>query len=411
MALLTAASFPDVVTVPTPKQNNVATAVANPTNPVTLKTSTGTWTVFNSVSTALLCMEHLRINNLTYLNLPNNIRVVSVVATKLMILETTPALYDLVTQQVPIYLGGAVLFIDRKSGVTRALPQALQAVGICSSFLVPVDNYSLQTLGIPLQIVDVKYQANAANYAGSQSADVVPLVYTYTNQGTCHWAGPYAPATFPDTNLNAQYSLTTGGCNLLTTPDDSGNLVKPTAYLQASSVSVTLGFAFWITGSVDAFWPVTASGGTLYTSWDGSNGSKTNLGQIYFQVWGNQRIDMTLNGVLMGGVGQTALNTAGRKVYILWTYTRGSASNSWQVGMYNVASKSIQPITLTGGANPTTTATIGPWATSTPSSYLLTALYYFGPPTNITPASLAFGNFVLSAGNLSFSQAFPYAVT
>lgn len=177
MALLTAASFPNI-TAPAPTQSGTTVTVANPTDAVTITTSTGTYTVFDSVSTGLLCLEFLRQNSGYYLSLANNISVFAVGYTKLLIAEMTPSLYRLLNVATPGLYGGELRFQVPGQSSTLTLAAALQAYGVQLTGLV-YDNASLIRSGVALRVFDIKYKAGAALSAGSQTSDLAPLVYSY----------------------------------------------------------------------------------------------------------------------------------------------------------------------------------------------------------------------------------------
>ena len=392
--------------------------VPRPTDPVTLTTSTGTYTVFDAVTTGLLCLESMRVNGEAFLALPNNINIYAVGNSKLILVEGTQAfnlLFDIAT---PVYVGGLLQFQFRATAMTLPLGQALIAAGMIVSALV-YDNASLTLAGVPMQIFDVNYKASSALGQGSGTNDTSPLIYSYglvvsDPRIQRRWAAPLTPSDYLNAAQNAQYAVPAGSFNFLTTPDASGNLVSPNSYLRAAGQSVTVGWAFWYTGTPTSFWTTTNIGGYIYMAWDGTTGQNTNCGLFFTQVWANQRIELSMaptNINAFVGVQQAQIPTTGQKVYVLWTYTRGSASNTYQFGMYNSGTGTIQPLTLSEGTNPATSTVAGPWECSTPSNYNLTYFAFFGPVQSSQAAVMAYGNFVISPGVLTFAQAFPGATT
>ena len=152
--------------------------VPNPSHAVTLTTSTGTYTVFDAVTTGLLCIESMRKNGATSMALPNNINIYFVGGSKLLLVEMTPALWRLFTNATPVYLGGALQFAMQGMSLTVTLPQALAAAGFLVTTAV-YDNASLTLAGVPMQIFDIKYKASAGLGQGSGTNDTTPLVYSY----------------------------------------------------------------------------------------------------------------------------------------------------------------------------------------------------------------------------------------
>ena len=149
-----------------------------PTDAVTLVTSTGTYTVFDAVTTGLLCVESLRRTNVASMSLPYNINIYAVGGSKLLLMERTPALIKLFSKATPVYAGGVLQFTLRATGATLSLAKALASVGVLVSGLV-YDNASLTLAGVPMQLFDINYKAGAGLGEGSGANDVVPLVYTY----------------------------------------------------------------------------------------------------------------------------------------------------------------------------------------------------------------------------------------
>ena len=386
MALLTASSFPDVLSAPVPTQSNATITAPHATDPVILVTSTGTWTVFDQVSTALLCMEHLRFINTTYLNLSYNIRVLSVSATKLLVLELIPPLYDLATKHVPIYQGGAVLFIDRKSGISRTLSQVLQVVGVVPSYPIAANNYTLRKLGVPLLLVDVNYQSNAVDYAGTQSADVAPLVYTYTipgglNANVVRWTNP------PVVPIS-----------LLTTADDYGSILNAST---AFAASWTVAYRWQYSSTVTSQgWVNIALPGKTFTS-AGPNVFFRSSGAGYYLGTGIQIEFLTGPNQFPGNAArqwfaQTTL-PANQDIYFLETFNSLTGVGSFTIALFqNGAWVLPSPIPNTDGYPGTNPGTVSSLAASAGGVSTL----------SLSATQSTFGYLVIANSVLTLAQAF-----
>ena len=184
MALLTASNFQGVV-APVPSQNGLL--ISSPpcaTDAVTLTTSTGTYTVFDQVSTGLLCLAYMQQQQQRYLQLPNNIIVYEVGYAKLLLAEKTAGLVALFNATIPTYDGGVLNFKLRGQSAALSLSVALNTyVTLVTSNVY--DNASLTRAGVALQVFDINYQAGAILGAGSQTSDLNPIIYKYA---TAHGA-------------------------------------------------------------------------------------------------------------------------------------------------------------------------------------------------------------------------------
>ena len=177
MALLQASSFSTSVAPLYVNGSPVATP-AHPNDPVTLPMSSGsTVTVFDSLSTALKCLEYMKEANVWCVMASSNVMVVSVSHHKLLVLENTLQNARLVQQYgAPLYVGGLTLFVARNSYDMHSLTSALTAVGSLVTGSL-TDNVSLAAEH--MQVVDFNYQAGAAAGAGSLLSGPVPLHYQY----------------------------------------------------------------------------------------------------------------------------------------------------------------------------------------------------------------------------------------
>ena len=400
------------MTAPTPSQGGSSVTVPHANDAVTLVTSTGTYTVFDKVTTGLLCIESLRVSGATSLALAKNISIYSLGGSKLLLVELTPALARLFARALPVYVGGVLQFVLRATGATLSLAQALASVGFLVSALI-YDNASLTLAGVPMQLFDINYMAGAGLGQGSGATDIVPLVYTYAvavsdPRTTTHkWAGPFNPASYINPGT-AYLGNPAGGFNFLTQADDSGGLVNPNSYLQTVGASVTMGFAMWYTGDQSTFWGHGGQSGGPNMAWDG--GATNTDNNINFGLYPNSRLEWGYYGGSWGGNQNVQVASPSwapnQRLYVLWTYTRGSANNSFLFGLYN--GSSIQPITNPEGTNPVPSSNVGPWATTSPTSYAITSFFFMGPSSaGAVLTNLVFGSFILSAGSLTFAQAFP----
>ena len=179
MALLQASSFSTSV-APLYVNGSPVAAPAHPNDPVALPMSSGsTVTVFDSLTTALKCLEYMKESNVWCLMASNTVMVVSVSHHKLLVLENTLQNSRLVQQYgAALYVGGLTLFAARNSYDTHSLTSALTAVGTLVSGSL-TDNISLAAEH--MQVVDFNYQAGAAAGAGSLLSDSTPLHYHYAS--------------------------------------------------------------------------------------------------------------------------------------------------------------------------------------------------------------------------------------
>jgi len=185
-ALFTTASFGAVTTYDTPKQAGAtAPAVTNGTDTVTLQTSDGqNILVFDSKLTALKCIKFMYTRAQWLLQPSDDVMVVSVGATKLLVMETTLINQKLITSFQPTYQGGKVLFAHRSMSQLLSLADALQSVGFCKNVEAAMNNNDdLKNSLNPtrIMVVDYFFQATLTDTAkGSLLNDPDPIVYDYT---------------------------------------------------------------------------------------------------------------------------------------------------------------------------------------------------------------------------------------
>lgn len=100
------------------------------TQPVLLTLSSGrTVTVFDSLRTALVLMEQMRVAKQSYVLLSGDVLVVSVSYHKLLVCETTLLNQKLLAAYTPFYASGQLLFAHRSLSAVEKLGDALSSVG------------------------------------------------------------------------------------------------------------------------------------------------------------------------------------------------------------------------------------------------------------------------------------------
>ena len=140
--------------------------------PVTLTGADGsTVLVFNTKTDGLQLLEHMRRTKQWLLIQQDKVMIAVVSATKLLITEYKEEWYTLFMTHVPYYAGGKVLFAPQSLFTSRTLTTALLAVGLAAA-VPPLDNASLLTGGVGLQILDW-------NYPASRLLDTEALTYAY----------------------------------------------------------------------------------------------------------------------------------------------------------------------------------------------------------------------------------------
>ena len=159
-ALFVSTSFGATTTYDIPKQGtSTAPAVLNGTDTVTLQTSDGqNILVFDSKLSALKCIKFMYTRGQWLLQPSDDIMVVSVGATKLLVMETTLINQKLITSFQPTYQGGKVLFAHRSMSQLLTLDQALQSVGFCKNLEAAFSNNDdLTNAQNPSRIMVVDY--------------------------------------------------------------------------------------------------------------------------------------------------------------------------------------------------------------------------------------------------------------
>jgi hypothetical protein len=139
--------------------------------------------VFDQLSTALACLEWMRTRNMWLLQANDDIVVVSVSSTKLLLCEQTLTNQKLLAAYNPVYAGGRTLFANRNLSLMLTLEQALLSVGFAKTSSASYES-NIQLTAAPsphILIVDWYFRASpTALVPGSKLEDVDPLVYDYT---------------------------------------------------------------------------------------------------------------------------------------------------------------------------------------------------------------------------------------
>lgn len=167
--------------VETPTSGQV---VGNPSDPVNIVKSDGTTeTVFADVLTALRCLNFMVSRNQYYLQANDDIIIVNISGTKLLILETTFLNQKLLNSFNISYVRGEVVCVHRNMSNIMSLSDALKSVGLKSNGVTLLNNYDLETNVSQsershIKVVDINYKANVtASHEGSVLKDTFKIVY------------------------------------------------------------------------------------------------------------------------------------------------------------------------------------------------------------------------------------------
>ena len=178
--IFTSTSF----TVTRPSPSGVVGAPTGASDPVSLTLSDGsTVQVFDTLETALKCMEFMRLRNQWLLQASDDVAVVSVGGVKLLLMEQTLVNQKCLASFSPSYLGGHTRFLHRTMSQTLSLDDALQAVGFAKLSSAPWQgNYDLAQSPSPrILIVDWYFRSSTSGSGqGSQLSDATPISYDYT---------------------------------------------------------------------------------------------------------------------------------------------------------------------------------------------------------------------------------------
>lgn len=141
--------------------------------------------VFDQLDAALRCMEWMRTRNspMWLLQASDDVVVVSVSSTKLLILEQTLVNQKLLASFAPCYCGGRTLFQHRTMSLMLTLEEALLSVGFAKTGTDPyASNIQLTAAPSPhILVVDWNFRASpTAGTPGSLLEDATPITYDYT---------------------------------------------------------------------------------------------------------------------------------------------------------------------------------------------------------------------------------------
>ena len=147
----------------------------NSNDPVTLQLSDNqTILVFDTKDTALRCLEYMRTNHQWMLNPTDDVMIIAVSFTKLLICETTLINQKLFASFVPIYFGGNFRLLHRTMSTSMTLAEALSDVGFFGTDALTNQNQLANAQRKPyMTIVDVNYRAAVtADQPGSILSDL-----------------------------------------------------------------------------------------------------------------------------------------------------------------------------------------------------------------------------------------------
>jgi hypothetical protein len=184
MALFTDASFTGVSLVAPFVGGTALVTPPHPNDAVVLQTSDGqAITVFDKASNALRCLEFMRQHGQWLLQPSDDVMIISVGNTKLLVMETTLINQKLITSFTPVYQGGRTLFAHRSMSQLLSLDDALQSVGFCKQTSTAfATNIDLVNGTNPTRIVLVDWYFFASPTEadkGSKLYDASPIVYDF----------------------------------------------------------------------------------------------------------------------------------------------------------------------------------------------------------------------------------------
>jgi hypothetical protein len=179
--LFTSTSFASTARV------NPQNVVGNPTgagDPVSLTLSDGSSVqVFDNLDSALRCLEFMRQRNQWMLQASDDVTIVSVGSTKLLLLEMSLVNQRLLASFAPAYMGGQTRFLHRTMSQSLSLDDALQAVGFAKlSTAAYKGNFDLTQSPSPrILAVDWYFRSSVSTSTdGTQLNDATPISYDYT---------------------------------------------------------------------------------------------------------------------------------------------------------------------------------------------------------------------------------------
>ena len=128
-------------------------------------------------------MEFMRQRDQWLATASDNVAVVSISATKVLLLEQSLVNQKLLASFSPTYTGGRVLWQHRTMSQCLSLDDALQSVGFAKLSSAPwAGNYDLAQAPSPhVLLVDWYFRASVSGSpGGSQLNDATPIAYDYT---------------------------------------------------------------------------------------------------------------------------------------------------------------------------------------------------------------------------------------
>jgi len=188
---ITSSSFPNsVVDIPFAKTGVAIPNYATNT-PITIITSDGvTRTVFDTVETALKCLNYLRSRKQYYLQISDELIRINC-ETKLLIIENTFLNQKLMNSFVFCYFNGSVTGVHRNLSTLMSLTEALTSVGYKKTSSTPFNNNAdLETSLVDserprIKVVDYFFSlvGDASTPAGSLLTNVDQIVLAKFEDG------------------------------------------------------------------------------------------------------------------------------------------------------------------------------------------------------------------------------------
>ena len=163
-ALFTSASFPNVgpfeYLVPTIGGTAGGPRPANVDTPVAVQLSDGRRIfVFDTLRTAMRCLEKMRQAKQNFLVASDDILVWAVSWTKLICAEATLSMQRLMSSYVGQYTYGFTRFVHRNLSAVTTLGEALQSVGFAMGGAALQTNDDLDQSAVHATVVDYRYPA------------------------------------------------------------------------------------------------------------------------------------------------------------------------------------------------------------------------------------------------------------
>ena len=178
--IFTSASFASIIR---PSPINVSGAPTGASDAVSLTLSDGSVAqVFDTLETALKCMEFMRQRDQWLLQVSDDVACVNA-GPKLLLLEMSLTSQKLLASFSPSYNGGHTRFLHRTMSQTLSLDNALQARGFAKLSTLPWQgNFDLAQAPSPrILLVDWYFRSSVtASNQGTQLSDATPIAYDYT---------------------------------------------------------------------------------------------------------------------------------------------------------------------------------------------------------------------------------------